>query len=278
MQLTARWLKVDMTQSHRSMQSSSSLRREPRISSAIVLRQIDYGESDLIVSLLTSELGILRGYARGARKSIKRFGPALEPFTQIEICWQPGRGDLLTLLDAEVISSRQGLRLSLTSLALASYAVEILEMLLQDGEEQPEIYLLLQSYLDFLSQQGDPALARLLFELRLVQHLGYIPHLLHCSECFALFENGQIAFDPVRGGSLCANCVAEKPPTFVGLGTLGSLSRSLQTPVGLFEGFKLGECTLKEGAVMMSLILESVLPRVPKSLRFLQQTTSPDEP
>lgn len=254
------------------------MRREPRNSSAIVLRQTDYGESDLIVSLLTSDLGVLRGYARGARKSIKRFGPALEPFSQIEIRWQPGRGELLTLLDADLIDSRQGLRLSLTSLALAAYAVEVLEMLLHAGGEQSELYALLQGYLDYLAAQGDPALARLLFELRLVQHLGYIPHLLHCSECFALFSEGDIAFDPLRGGSLCAVCAVEKPPVSVGLGTLGSLSRSLQTPIGLFDGFKLGSRTLKEGGVMMSLILESVLTKMPKSLRFLQQITGSDEP
>jgi DNA repair protein RecO (recombination protein O) len=254
------------------------VRREPRNSPAIVLRQIDYGESDLIVSLLTSELGVLRGYARGARKSIKRFGPALEPFSQIEIRWQPGRGELLTLLDADIVSTRQGLRLSLTNLALAAYAVEVLEMLLQEGEEQSELYSLLQGYLDYLSVQGDPALARLLFELRLVQHLGYIPHLLHCSECFALFGGGDIAFDPVRGGSLCDTCSDGKSPLSVGLGTLGSLSRSLQTPIGLFDGFHFGSRTLKEGAIMMALILESVLPKMPKSLRFLQQTTGFNEP
>ena len=254
------------------------MRREPRNSPAIVLRQIEYGESDLIVSLLTSELGVLRGYARGARKSIKRFGPALEPFSQIEIRWQPGRGDLVTLLDADLIAPRHGLRLSLTNLSLAAYAVEVLEMLLPTGGEQSELYSLLQGYLDYLAAQGDPALARLLFELRLVQHLGYIPHLLHCSECFALFDAGDIAFDPVRGGSLCAACADGKSLLSVGLGTLGSLSRSLQTPIGVFDGFRFGSRTLKDGAMMMSLILESVLPRAPKSLRFLQQTAGFDEP
>jgi len=254
------------------------VRREPRNSPAIVLRHGAYGESDLIVSLLTSELGVLRGYARGARKSIKRFGSALEPFSQIEIRWQPGRGELLTLLDADLIASRQGLRRSLTNLALAGYAVEVFEMLLQAGEEQPELYLLLQGYLDYLAAQGDPALARLLFDLRLVQHLGYIPHLLHCSECFIQFSEGEIAFDPARGGSLCDACADGKSPLHVGLGTLGSLSRSLQTPIGLFDGFRLGSRTLHEGALMLSLVLESVLPRAPKSLRFLRQMTAPDEP
>ncbi len=258
------------------------VRREPRNSPAIVLRQINYGESDLIVSLLTAEQGVLRGYARGARKSIKRFGPALEPFSQIEIRWQPGRGELLTLLDADLIASRQGLRLSLTSLALASYAVEVLEMLLPQGEGQLELFALLRGYLDCLAAQGDPALARLLFELRLVQHLGYIPHLLHCSECFIPFSATDVAFDPVRGGSLCDLCadvLADGRSLLrVGLGTLGSLSRSLHTPIGLFNGFRFGARTLQEGALILSLVLQSILPHAPKSLHFLQQTSGLDQP
>ncbi len=249
------------------------MRPEPRNTSAIVLRRIDYGESDLIVSLLTAERGVLRGYARAGRKSVKRFGSALEPFSQIEIRCQPGRGELLTLHDADLISSRRGLRLSLPTLALAGYAVELLEMLLPEGEGQPELFCLLQGYLDYLARQGNPELARLLFELRLVQHLGYIPHLLHCSECFIQFGEDEIAFAPARGGSLCTSCAGDSPLLRVGLGTLGSLSRSLQTPIGLFEGFCLGPKTLGEGSALLSLVLQSLLPRSPKSLRFLQQTT-----
>ncbi len=254
------------------------MRREPRNDSAIVLRQLHYGESDLIVSLLSSDYGLLRGFARGGRKSVKRFGSALEPFTQIRIRWQPGRGDLISLLDADIVASCRGLRQSLESLALAGYAVELLEMLLQEGEAQPQMYSLLQGYLNYLAVQGAPALARLLFELRLVQQLGYIPHLLHCSECFVQFDAGEIVFDPSRGGSLCAVCAAGGDGLHVGLGTLGSLSRSLRTPIGQFDEFHFGTRTLNEGAAMLSLVLESILPRAPKSLRFLQQTTAPDEP
>lgn len=253
------------------------MRRQPRNSFAIVLRQVVYGESDLIVSLLTSDCGLVRGFARGGRKSVKRFGSALSPFARIDLCWQPGKGELLTLLGAELIDARQGLRQSLEQLALAGYAVELLEMLLHEGEEQSPLYALLDGYLDYLAGGGSPAQARLLFELRLVEQLGYIPHLLHCSECFVQFDQGEIAFDSTRGGSLCASC-ADRGGLQVALGTLGSLSRSLRTPIGLFDGFHLGERTLREGAAMLASVLHSMLPRPPKSLRFLPQAAGPGEP
>ena len=254
------------------------MRREPQNSPAIILRQVNYGESDLIISFLCADGLLLRGFARGGRKSVKRFGAALEPFSQVEISWQPGRGELLTLLEAELLQPRHSLRDSLERLALAAYASELLEMLMQQGEPQPELFALLGGYLDCLAHQGDTALARLLFELRLVQQLGYIPHLLHCSECFVQFESGDIPFDPQRGGSLCMACDTGQSPLRVGLGTLGSLSRSLHTAIDLFEGFRFGERTLKEGAAMLAAVMQSVLPRAPKSLRFLQQSADFGDP
>ena len=47
---------------------------------AIVLRLLDYGESDRIVTFCTNGYGKVRGIAKGARRSRKRFANALEPF------------------------------------------------------------------------------------------------------------------------------------------------------------------------------------------------------
>ena len=51
---------------------------------AFVLSTLDYGDSDRIVSLFSLEHGHIKAFARGARKSRKRFGAALEPFARIE--------------------------------------------------------------------------------------------------------------------------------------------------------------------------------------------------
>ena len=47
---------------------------------AIVLRTVDYGEADRVVTLFTRDHGKLSALARGARKSVKRFGAALGLF------------------------------------------------------------------------------------------------------------------------------------------------------------------------------------------------------
>ncbi len=235
---------------------------------ALILRHVDYGEADRIVSLLTAEFGLQRGFAKSARNSRKRFGPALEPFSQVVVHWRTGRGRLWSLQEVELLNSRSGLRADFARLALACYAVELVESLVEEGESHPQIYELLCSFLDSLEQGSDAGSVRLLFELRLVYLLGYIPHLLHCSECLRIFSDEPVRFDPARGGSLCLQCAAGAGFE-VGLGTIGSLARSLNVNHREFQGFKFGERTLDEGGRMLAQVLKTVLPRPLRSVKFL---------
>ena len=59
----------------------------------IVLRTVDTGESDRVVTLLSRERGKVAAFARGARASRRRFGGSLEPFTLVtaEVRERPAR-------------------------------------------------------------------------------------------------------------------------------------------------------------------------------------------
>ncbi|MDA3902356.1 MAG: DNA repair protein RecO [Desulfuromusa sp.] len=242
----------------------------PQRSEALVLRRTNYGESDIILTLFTATYGLQKGFAKSARKSRKRFGAVLEPFTQAVFQWKKGRGSFWLLQEAELVTLRFGLRSDLQRLALASYGVELVGLLLQEGEPQQLIYELLCSFLDYLEQGGDEFSARLLFELRLIYLLGYMPHLLHCSECLKIFANELIRFDANRGGSLCLDC-AGSGGISVDLGTIGSLARSLKVAHRQFSGFSFGPKTLHQAGLILSQVLQQILPREPRSLKFLSQ-------
>ena len=237
---------------------------------ALVLRHTDYGESDRILTLFTAEYGLQKGFAKAARKSRKRFGATLEPFTQSIFQWKKGRGAFWLLQDAELITSRLGLRDDLHTLALASYGVELVLLLLEEDESHQLIYELLCSFLDYLEQGGVGSTAKLLFELRLIYLLGYMPHLLHCSECLKIFDRELIRFDSGRGGSLCLDC-AGSAGTPVELGTIGSLARSLKVAHRQFDGFHFSTKTLQQANLVLSQVLQQILPREPKSLKFFSQ-------
>ncbi|MDZ4183851.1 MAG: DNA repair protein RecO [Desulfuromonadales bacterium] len=244
------------------------------VSDAIILHHHNYGESDRIVTFLSPEEGICKGFARNARASRKRFGPALEPFSSCRMHYSTAKsGELLSLREAELIDLRVGLRRDLQSLALAAYGCEVVEAL-GGGHGHPEIFALLAAYLDHLAGAGATPEARLLLEIRLLFHSGYAPHLLHCAECFGPLP-ATFSFSAELGGSLCPDCA---PPGLmtVSLGTIGTLNRLARTPIEAFSGFHFGERTLNEGGRILSDALRQHLTRPLKSLTFLEAVQPAD--
>lgn len=247
----------------------------PSRSEGIVLRHINYGEADRIVTIYSADCGLRKGFAKSARNSRKRFGAALDPFTRAVFAWSRGRGDLWMLRDAEMMTSHQGLRTDLERLSLAGYGAELIDMLAGDSEDHQRIYDVIAGFLDYLDRGGDVAVARTLLELRLVYLLGYIPHLLHCSDCLKIFQDEEIRFDALRGGSLCLACAGTSTER-VALGSVGSLARCLRVSHRQFDGFRFGQATIVDSRMILGQVLRQLLPREPKSLKLLEHSGSRD--
>jgi len=245
---------------------------QPQISDAIIMRHIDYGESDRIVTFFTPDHGRRKGFARGARKSRKRYGPGLELFAQVKIHWVPPKsGELLSLREVELVDLRTGLRNDLEAMALAGYGCELVEELIGDDPGHPETYSLLKSFLDHLAVSGNTPESRMLFELRLLNHVGYVPHLLHCSECDNDLPAEGVAFDAARGGSLCHDCATQGVGKRLARMTLGSLSKILHSPEDNFADIHLSPQTLQEGGTAIFNAVKIHLHRPLRSLSFLEQ-------
>ncbi len=245
-------------------------------SDAIILRHIDYGEADRIVTFFTPEHGRCKGFARSARKSRKRFGPGLEPFAKVRMHWsEAASGGLLTLREVDLLDLHVGLRCDLDAIALAGYGCELVEEMVGDDPGHPQVYHLLEAFLGQLATSGGSASARLLFELRLLDDIGYLPHLLHCSECHAGLTADPVAFDPRRGGSLCRGCEPDGSGVLLTRATLGSISKIMRSPVTAFAEINLGATTLKEGSAAIQAAIQAHLTRPLRSLEFMQNIKSP---
>src|SRR5258708_4720435 len=88
--------KFPVSKSVRYNRSSMPLKQ----SEAIVLRSYPMREADLLVTLFTRSDGKVRGVARSAMKSKKRFGGALEPLTLVRVDWEERERDALTRIDS----------------------------------------------------------------------------------------------------------------------------------------------------------------------------------
>ncbi len=205
-----------------------------RSSPAIVLRSWAYGESDKIVSFLTRDFGKLRGIAKGAKRSRKRFLNVLEPFTLVQLRFHQRSNSPLAFVHAcDWVYVFRELTRTLGKIAHASYLVEITDELTRDGDESLSLFTHLRDGLRFL--EGNEASTEFLtaFELTLLRLAGYQPTLEHCQRCGATpspddgreegfspphsrsFQasspahgrgNGRWGFSPRDGGVLCGNC------------------------------------------------------------------------
>jgi DNA repair protein RecO (recombination protein O) len=93
---------------------------------AIVLHAFDYLESSRILRLVTREAGVRSVLAKGARRSSRRFGSALDLFAQgsAQLYAKPGR-DLDTLGGFDVTTAREGIAADLGRFAGASAVAEL---------------------------------------------------------------------------------------------------------------------------------------------------------
>lgn len=246
-------------------------------SPAIILHHTDYGEADRIVTFLTPGHGRLKGFARAARKSRKRFGASLETFAEVQMSWSArNSGDLVSLRDAELISLRTGLRRNLETLALASYGCELNEALFDDSGIGVDAFRLLQAFLDHLDSEGFSVEARLLLEIRMLGISGYVPHLQHCAACFGPLPEGPVSFSAAADGSLCPACDGGRATLKIDRMTLGTFGRILLTPLTSFKDFRLSALSRKEGQSLLNDALQCHLHKPLKSLAMLNQFSPPE--
>jgi DNA repair protein RecO (recombination protein O) len=181
---------------------------------AVVLRTVDYGESDRVVTLLSRERGKVSAFARGARASRRRFGGALEPFTLIAAEVRArSASELLGLESAAVLRGHGGIRGDLARIACAAYAAEAARELVRDHEPHDDLFDLLVDYLELLDRAPARPAALRAFELGALGAAGLAPRLDACARCGGALDPSAraVRFDPGQGGVLCAACSTAAP-------------------------------------------------------------------
>lgn len=177
---------------------------------AVILKRVDFGEADKIITFYTPHLGKLRAIAKGVRRPVSKLGGHVELFTHSHMLLAKGRNlDIVT--QSETIHSYIGLRNDLTRVALACYAAEMLDRLTEEGAENYAMFELLVETLDRLAVAREPEMALRVFEVRLLGHAGFRPELHRCLGCQATVGPDGNFFSALAGGILCPRCGSIDP-------------------------------------------------------------------
>ena len=174
-----------------------------RESDAIVLRSYPLREADLLVTFFTRAEGKVRGVARSAKKSKRRFGGALEPLTYVRAFYDVRERQELARLDScEVLESPMASEVSYARAVALGHIAELLDELLPDREANDAIFRLTLSVLHILTGP-DVWMPITYFELWLTRLVGFLPELTECTVCGRSLNSSRAYFHALADGLMC---------------------------------------------------------------------------
>jgi len=149
--------------------------------SAVLLRQVAYGESDRVVTLLTRDHGKVPAFARGARKSVKRFRGGLGFFALTSVALNLNASGLSTLRESDTEERWDGIASDLHKMSSGSYLLELFDLALADAQGDPSLFDRVVRLLRWLNDEsrGVPYIEAGVhrMQLMILDELGVLPDL-----------------------------------------------------------------------------------------------------
>jgi DNA repair protein RecO (recombination protein O) len=252
----------------------------------IVIRSLDYGENNKIITLYTRETGKAAVMVRGAKKTQSRHMAITQLFTiGLYTFYLSRTGTMGTLNSGELIESHHALRSDLHMAAYASYLAELTDRLVADDSAYPYLFDQLAAAFHSLEEGKDARIIANVYELKMLEIAGYTPVFYECVTCGSRADAGHApdasvsisdtirgSISATRGGWLCPRCHEQDRQAIPVSARTLQLLRLLQS----VDLCKLGSIHVKEERIgqirsVIRLFYDTYLDVNWKSRRFLEQ-------
>jgi len=240
---------------------------------AVALYSLDFAEWDKLVTFFTRDFGKVKGIAKGAKRSRKRFGSGLEPLTYSTLSFfEKERTNLVRLNHCDIIESYPGIHDDVLKVGYASYLGELINEMTAEREANRELFKLFISFLYLLNKPFFREEFIRIFELRLLTLSGYQPELRKCVICRREVSGDRgHRFSLHRGGLICSDCFKGSPdyPSLSG-GTIKLLQRAQTIELEKVTRLFFSPQSLEESRRILTRFIEYHLEKPLKSLRVLE--------
>ena len=244
--------------------------------SGILLRRVEYGDYDYILTFLTVDTGKVTLIAKNAKKSVKRFFGILELFSLLDLTYVKKNTNRMSVLqEASLDCPFEGIRSDMMKTAYASYWAEIIYLWLEEHVAQEELFQLLKYVLDTLDQGNiSPNQLSLLFQIRFVDFYGFMPHFRSCSHCHIDLEalpQFRVGFDLAKGTIVCDKCAKDtRHLRFLSKGTIKQLIWLQRGELQMTKRLRIPLPAILEGLDFLEAFVPYHIGRTPKSLGVLR--------
>jgi DNA repair protein RecO (recombination protein O) len=238
---------------------------------AVVLRRMDFGETDFLLTLYTPKHGKVKAISKGARKPIARQTGQVELFARTHLVIHEGRElDVISQAESETLHTpfQENLDLSL----YASHFTELLDQFAYEGEENRAAYSLIVAALGWLAEpEVDLKLLARYYEYRLLRVMGYEPSLFRCGIGDEDLEAEDQFFSPVEGGVVCNVHASGRDMMRISLPVFKILRHFSRSQWETVRALHPSEKQLSELERILHVYLTFLLERHLKSANFMRQ-------
>lgn len=176
---------------------------------AIALGRTDYSDSSQIITFFTHDYGKIRTLAKGFKRSSgKHSSKAIDLLSYYQIFFiKKEHTSLHTLTEAILQNNYPTLRNDLDKYYRASYMAELINEFTMENDSSEQLFKVLVNTLDGISTEQDATVRLLVFEIKLLKILGYLPEWGCCVQCKnRIQEASGVRFSAKEGGVLCQRC------------------------------------------------------------------------
>ncbi len=170
----------------------------------VVLKRTNVGDNDVILTVFTAEYGVLKASARGAKSLKSRLAAGTALFTYGEFVFGTGKS-MHYVRSCEPKESFYNLATNIERLAFATYIADLTGYAVKEEKVDQRLFsLLLNTFYLLANSQRELRLVKCVYELKLLQYMGFAPELSGCVRCGDVSEIDFLS--PQAGGLLCTSC------------------------------------------------------------------------
>lgn len=160
---------------------------------AIILRRINYGEADRIVTFLTPR-GKIKALVKGVRRSKSKLAGGIELFSESTITFMETRGDLGRIVSTRLNVHWDGIVGNLGKMMFGYEAMKLIDGIIEDDADGDYFELLKDTFSALHDNDIALELVEVWFYMRMLQLSGHAPNLRTDNTNVKLRDSEQYAF------------------------------------------------------------------------------------
>lgn len=233
----------------------------------IVLKSMDYGEGNKIITLFTREYGKVAIVAKGAKKIKSRFNVSTQVFSHGEYFYYLTK-DLGTLNSVEIEQYFSDIYHDIPKTAYAAYIVELVDKLTESHVASSVLFDQLLASLEQINAGKDEEIIAKIFEMKIFMISGYKPELSLCSICGKDYD---LSFFSIRHGGLICSDHKEEKTILLQSNTIKILRLFEKVDIRRLGNIDVKNTTKSQLNIVMELFYEEYIGIPLKSNNFIRQ-------